>query len=377
MVLLVGARLSAAGQAPAPAPQLVDDLVTANHILGQQGVLDAFGHVSVRQPGASHRFLLARSLAPELVTAADILEYDLDGNPIDARGRSSYLERFIHSEIYKARPDVQAIVHCHTPSLVAFGVSTVPLRVVSHMGFFIADGVPIFDIRDAAGMTDLLVKDARLGRALAETLGRKPAALMRGHGAVIVGDTLPTAVGRSVYLDGNAQLQARALALGGTITYLDPEEARLRAGSNAFDRAWELWKRKAEAEHPSSDRAPASVANELNQIEQRLIQSILNGDRRAYEALLADDWAVIDIYGRLRTKAQVVQDVFGAPERPFVDGAIDDVKVRMAGDVAVVTGRTVVKGRDGSHVELRFTDIFARRDGRWQVVASQGTPVRP
>lgn len=235
------------GAAPAPDPRVVDDLVAANRVLAVEGIVDGYGHVSVRRPDVPGRFLLARSVAPELVTAADIMEYDLDGRPVDARGRDSYLERFIHSEIYRSRRDVHAVVHCHTPSLIPFGTSTVPLRPMYHMSFFVAEGVPVFEIRDVAGMTDLLVRDARLGRALAQVLGDKPAVLMRGHGAVVVADTLPTVVARAIYLDLNAQLQAQAMALGGTITYLDPEEARQRAGPDPYGRAWELWKRKAMA----------------------------------------------------------------------------------------------------------------------------------
>ncbi len=237
-----------AGQQPSSAgpvdPALIDDLVAANRILAREQVVDAFGHVSVRHPRGADRFLIARSVAPELVTAADIMEYDLDGNPVDARGRASYRERFIHGEIYRARSDVKAVVHCHTASLIPFGVTRVPLRPVYHQGAFVANGVPVFEIRDAGGMTDMLVGDAKLGRALAATLGNKPAALMRGHGAVIVGDSIPTAVGRSVYLDINARAQAQALALGGKITYLDPEEARKYVAPNNYERAWELWKKQ-------------------------------------------------------------------------------------------------------------------------------------
>ena len=228
------------------APDLIDDLVAANRILAQEGVVDAYGHVSARHTRAKDRFLLSRSVAPELVTAADVIEYDLDGNAVNPAGRSSYLERFIHSEIYKARSDVNAIVHCHTPSIIPFGASTVPLRPMYHMSSFIAEGVPVFEIRDAGGMTDLLVSDGRLGRALAQVLADKPAALMRGHGAVVVGRTIPAVVGRSIYLDVNARLQAEAIALGGRVTYLDPEEARRwDAANGTYDRAWELWKRKA------------------------------------------------------------------------------------------------------------------------------------
>ena len=236
-----------AGQQPTASNRpdtVIDDLVAANRILAREQVLDAYGHVSVRRPGAPNRFLLARSVAPELVTTADLLEYDLDSNPIDARGRASYKERFIHSEIYKVRSDVNAIVHCHTPSLVPFGVSSVPLRPMYHQSAFVAEGVPVFEIREAAGMTDMLIGNGRLGQALAKTLGNKPAALMRGHGAVVVGNSIPHVVGRSFYLDLNARLQAQAMALGGTITYIDPEEARLYAASDNYDRAWDLWKRQ-------------------------------------------------------------------------------------------------------------------------------------
>ncbi len=228
-----------------PAPAVIDDLVAANRILAQQGILDGFGHVSARHPVTAGRFLLARSVAPELVTTADIMEYDLDGAPLDAGGRTSYRERFIHGEIYRMRADVNAVVHCHTPSLIPFGVSGVPLRPVYHQSAFVSEGVPVFEIRAAAGMTNMLIENARLGRALADVLGKKPAVLMRGHGAVIVADTIPTVVGRSVYLDVNARLQAQAMALGGTITYLDAEEARLYyATPDPYGRAWELWKRK-------------------------------------------------------------------------------------------------------------------------------------
>jgi HCOMODA/2-hydroxy-3-carboxy-muconic semialdehyde decarboxylase len=203
------------------------------------------GHISVRHPTRADRFLLARSMAPELVTAADILEYDLEGNAIDARYRTSYLERFIHSEIYKARPDVRAVVHCHTPSLIPFAASDVPLRAMYHMAAFVAEGVPVWDIRKAAGVTDLLVRDVKLGRALAQSLGQKPAALMRGHGAIVVAASIPNVVGRSIYLDVNARAQSQAVALGGKITYVEADEAKLRMGdTNEYSRAWDLWKRK-------------------------------------------------------------------------------------------------------------------------------------
>jgi HCOMODA/2-hydroxy-3-carboxy-muconic semialdehyde decarboxylase len=242
---LLAAPAVRARQAGAPSAALIDDLVLANRILAMENVLDAMGHVSVRHPSRPDRFLLARSMPPELVTAADILELDLDANPVDARGRTSYLERFIHSEIYKARPDVNAIVHCHTPSLIPFADSDVSLRAMYHMAAFIADGVPVFDFRQAAGMTDLLVRDVKLGRALATTLGNKSVALMRHHGAVVVATSIPNVVGRSVYLDLNARVQIQTMALGGKAAYVDAAEARLRmADPNEYARAWELWRRK-------------------------------------------------------------------------------------------------------------------------------------
>jgi len=249
--LLAGPELAFArlqSQAPVPVTaslaDLVNDLVAANRILAREQILDGYGHVSVRHPRNRDHFLLARSLAPALVEASDILEYDLDSKPVDAQGRSSYRERFIHSEIYRARSDVSAVVHCHTPSLIPFGVTRVPLRPIYHQSAFVADGVPVFEIRTAGGMTNMLVETAPLGRALAQALGPKPAALMRGHGAVVVGNSIPNVVGRSIYLDMNARLQAQAMALGGTITYLEPEEARLYAASDNYERAWDLWKRQ-------------------------------------------------------------------------------------------------------------------------------------
>ena len=228
------------------ADPLIDDLVIGNRVLSMEGVLDAMGHISVRSTARPDRFLLARSMAPELVTATDILEYDLDGNAIDARDRASYLERFIHSEIYRARPDVRAVVHCHTASLIPFADSDVPLRAMYHMAAFVAEGVPVFDIRKAAGVTDLLVRDAALGQALAKSLGQKSAALMRGHGAIVVAASIPNVVGRSIYLDVNARAQAQAIALGGKITYVEADEAKLRmSDTNEYARAWDLWKRKA------------------------------------------------------------------------------------------------------------------------------------
>ena len=235
--------------AQAPPPDLVSDLVAGNHILANENVLDGYGHISARLPGSRNRFLLSRSLAPESVTAADIMEHDLDGAPIDAKGRTPYKERFIHSAIYRARPDVNAVVHCHTPSLIPFSVTGVPLRPMYHQAAFLAAGVPVFEIRDVAGMTNMLIETAALGSALARRLADKPAVLMRGHGAVVVADSIPNVVGRSIYMDLDARIQLQAIQLvgprSGPITALTPEEAQKYAASDNYARAWELWKKKA------------------------------------------------------------------------------------------------------------------------------------
>jgi HCOMODA/2-hydroxy-3-carboxy-muconic semialdehyde decarboxylase len=245
---VVAISSSVAAAQSSQASSVVEDLVAANHILAQQGILDGYGHVSVRHDTASGRYLLSRSLAPALVTATDIQQYDLDSNPLGPAAQPSFVERFIHGEIYRVRSDVHAVVHSHTPSLIPFGVTGAPLRALYHMTAFVGEGVPVFEIRQARGNDPkmlMLVHNPALGRALAETLGSKPAALMRGHGAVIVGSSLPQVVGRSVYLALNATLQAQAMSLGGSINYLDPREAREEIPDH-YQRAWELWKRQAQ-----------------------------------------------------------------------------------------------------------------------------------
>jgi len=224
----------------------IADLVAANHILADQGVVDGYGHVSVRDPTDSSRFFLARSVAPELVTEADVLSHDLEGNASAPAGARLYVERFIHSEIYRQRPDVNAIVHCHSPSLIPFGVTSVGLRPLYHMSAFLGTGVPVFDIRKAAGgASDMLVRTPELGHALAQVLGGHAVSLMRGHGAVVVGRDLQQVVFRSVYTQLNAHLQAQALAFGKKVTYLDADEAKkAEESSNAtVSRPWELWLR--------------------------------------------------------------------------------------------------------------------------------------
>ena len=232
----------------APDPSLVDDLVAANHILFDQGVLDAFGHVSVRHDRQPDRFLLARNMAPGQVTAADVLQFAHDGTPLGAGDRRVYLERFIHGAIYRARPDVMAVVHSHSPSVVPFTVSRrAQLRPVCHMSAFLGAGAPLFEIRDTAGdASDLLVRDDRLGTALATTLGRASFVLMRGHGSTVVAPSLKLVVYRAVYAEVNAKLQMQALQLGDP-EYLTPGEsvAAMESTEGQVERPWALWKEAA------------------------------------------------------------------------------------------------------------------------------------
>ncbi|MGA8513784.1 MAG: class II aldolase/adducin family protein [Burkholderiaceae bacterium] len=231
-----------------PSAALIDDLVSANHILANENVFDGFGHVSVRHDQRADRFLIARSMAPALVSVEDIVECDFEGEVHDAQNRKSYLERFIHSAIYKARPDVVAVVHSHSPSIIPFGVTGARLRPICHMSGFLGSSVPVFEIRDAVGeSSDMLIRNQALGVALANTLGQQTVALLRGHGNVVVGVGIKQVVFRAIYTEGNARLQAESMRLGEPV-YLSEDEARNSAEVNytQVDRPWDLWKRKAQ-----------------------------------------------------------------------------------------------------------------------------------
>jgi HCOMODA/2-hydroxy-3-carboxy-muconic semialdehyde decarboxylase len=224
------------------------DLVIATRTLAEHGVIDAYGHASVRSDKHPHRYLMPRNLAPELVTEADIVELDLDGDAVarDA-GVALYNERFIHGEIYKARPEVMAVVHNHSPSVVPFACTGTELRPIYHMSAFIGLGVPIWDIRDAQEGSDMLVRSAYLGEHLARRLGGHPAVLMRGHGSTVVAENLQRAVGRTIYLEQNARMQFQAMFLagpGGHIAYMDDAEVQANVSWQNYDRAWTLWKAK-------------------------------------------------------------------------------------------------------------------------------------
>jgi ribulose-5-phosphate 4-epimerase/fuculose-1-phosphate aldolase len=224
------------------------DLVIALRTLAEHGVIDAYGHASTRSASDAGRYLMARNLAPELVTEADIVELDLESNPIEARGPALYQERFIHGEIYKARPDVMAIVHNHSPSVVPFACTGLEMRPIFHMSAFVGLGVPSWDIRDAQRGTDMLVRTPALGAHLAECLGTHPAVLMRGHGSTVVAENLQRAVGRAIYLEMNARMQFQATVLAGPsgkIVFMDDAEVAANVSWQNYERSWNLWKTRA------------------------------------------------------------------------------------------------------------------------------------
>lgn len=221
----------------------LDDLMLANRVLYAQGVVDSFGHVSMRHPTDASLFLISRSLAPCQVTVRDIQIIDFDGNVANGDDRPAYLERFIHGSIYRSRADVMSVVHSHSPSVIPFGVSNTALRPIYHMSGFLGSNVPVFEIRKHAGeASDMLIRDSGLGDALARDLDGNAAVLMRGHGATVVGTSLPQAVFRAVYTEINAKLQLAA-ALLGDITFLNADEAVMAAMANdkQIKRAWDLW----------------------------------------------------------------------------------------------------------------------------------------
>ena len=226
---------------------IVEELVTANRILANEGIVDSFGHVSARQPDNPQHYLLSRARAPERIERGDIIEYTLDGAAIDKNAPAPYMERFIHGAIYEARPDVQAVVHNHSPSVIPFGVTGRKLKPFLHLCAHIGQEVPTWDSRDTFGDSTLLVGDMAMGRDLAKLLGARPTTLMRGHGATVVGRTVRHAVFVSVYLEVAAKLQMQAMALG-DIKFLSSGEIDKiveRLNDYSLNRAWENWARRA------------------------------------------------------------------------------------------------------------------------------------
>lgn len=222
---------------------LLEEIVTANRILANEGVVDSFGHISVRHPDRPDRYLMSRARAPERIENDDIMEFTLDGNPVDPRERKPYLERFIHGAIYEARPEILSVVHNHSPSVIPFGVTGKKLKPLLHMCASIGHEVPVWDTQDKFGDTALLVTDMDMGRDLARMLGTGRTALMRGHGAVVAGRTIREAVFISCYLEVNSKLQMQAMAMG-DIKFLSKGEVDAiiaRTGPFTINRAWENW----------------------------------------------------------------------------------------------------------------------------------------
>jgi ribulose-5-phosphate 4-epimerase/fuculose-1-phosphate aldolase len=226
----------------------LEDLVIANRILAHEGVVDGFGHVSLRHPDRPDRFFMSRSRSPEVVTLDDIMEFDLDCNPIDQRGRIMYGERAIHGAIYEARADVGSVVHNHAHEVIPYSVTKVPMRQIIHTAGGMGPHIPVWDIRDAFGETDMLVRNLQQGQSLAKALGDNAAVLMRGHGCAVVGKSVRDAVRIAVYLMFNARLQTEAARLG-EVTYLSDGEivktAEMSATPLAADRVWEYWARRS------------------------------------------------------------------------------------------------------------------------------------
>lgn len=244
-----------AGRADAQAPDtrdplaiVLDDLVAAGRILSNEGTIDAFGHVSARHPTLSDHFLMARARAPALVEAADIMEFDREGAPVDPQGRKPYLERFIHAAVYQARADVRSVVHDHSREVVPFSVSATRLRPMGHTGGVIGAEVPVWDIRERFGdATNMLVSTLAIGHDVAKRLGQGSTLLMRGHGAVVAAKTIRLATFTAINLDIQARLQRDATALGAA-TPLSPGEVAATAAlfdpsapSDSVGRAWEYW----------------------------------------------------------------------------------------------------------------------------------------
>ncbi|RXZ38527.1 class II aldolase/adducin family protein [Oxalobacteraceae bacterium CAVE-383] len=228
-----------------PDQELVDKLVIANRILYQQGIVDGLGHVSVRHDSEPDVFLLSCNRAPGMVVREDIVCYDYDGNALYENAERPYLERFIHAEIYRSRPDVVSVVHSHSQSVIPFAATARPLRPIYHMAGFLGAGTAHFDIRDKSGNTDMLIRNSALGKNLAQSLGAHTCVLMRGHGSTTVGTSLEQAVFRAVYAEINAKLQLQAQTIG-EINFLNAEEAQLASDVNdgQIGRSWSLWARQ-------------------------------------------------------------------------------------------------------------------------------------
>lgn len=248
-----GAFAQASDRSEPGVTAVIQDIVDGNHILFHKKVLDGLGHVSGRHPANPNRFFMSRSLAPGLVTAADIIEYDLDGKAI-ADERQGYVERYIHAEIYRARPDVKGAVHSHSPAVLPFGVSRTKLRALTQSGWFLGNGVPVFDAMEHGGKLGFLVNTPDLGKALARALGNGWVVLMRAHGDAVAGLSVREAVSIAINTEDSARTQQNAIALGGKVKYMTADEAKSQAAMSrggtvdGSSRSWQLWKGEADAQ---------------------------------------------------------------------------------------------------------------------------------
>jgi ribulose-5-phosphate 4-epimerase/fuculose-1-phosphate aldolase len=223
----------------------ISELVVANRLVAYLKLVDSFGHVTIRNPENPQRYFMSRARAPGLVTKGDILEFNLDSTPVYLRGMRPYSERFIHGCLYKSRPDVMAICHNHAHELLPMAVTKTVMRPALHSAAVIGQEVPVWDIRDSFGDTNMLVTTNEMGASLAATVGKGKAALMRGHGSVVVGKSVQDAVFTTFYLRLNAEVLIKAMSMGEAITYLSPGEVdrsgELHSDAPAQGRAWEDW----------------------------------------------------------------------------------------------------------------------------------------
>jgi HCOMODA/2-hydroxy-3-carboxy-muconic semialdehyde decarboxylase len=226
----------------------IGDLVIANRILAKEDVVDAYGHVSIRHPQKPDHYLLSRSLSPEFVTREDIIEFKLDGTPVND-SRPPYLERFIHGAVYEARPDVNAVIHSHAEAVLPFSVSKTPMCCVAHVASDMGTHVPVWDIDEKFGdATNLLVVNMDQGRDMAKKLGKNSVVLMRGHGFAAAADGLLKLVRMSVYLPRNARILMAAIQMGEFKALSENEiktRQNFRAGSPEMQRGWEFWAKRA------------------------------------------------------------------------------------------------------------------------------------
>ena len=299
-----------------PPKELLADLVLANKILFGLNVVDAFGHISVRHPNDPNHYLMARHLPPGMVTAKDIVLFDMDSTPLTHSDKPQYSERFIHSEIYKLRPDVMSVVHCHAHSLIPFGAAKgARLRPMFHMCGFLGCGVPIFEIRKTGGNTDMLIRTAELGRALAETLGDKNVVLMRGHGATMIGNSIPE-VGlprRSIrWRTRRSRCRRICLSDNGEVEFLNDEEAEKSSRGRNVPRAWSLWKQRVQQD-VGRDQWPLPGPDPRRGIDAAMLKSALAALRPSVSALSAANADAVEDFYKGKTITVVTSTGVGGP----------------------------------------------------------------